>query len=89
VLHINGLPVAATEFATDGCHRVYLIFTPEDRQTMLDCGYEEADIHPVSELPEAWDRTCPLRFISSADLTQRFVKQCERATVAYRPLDHS
>jgi hypothetical protein len=89
MLHINGLPVAATEFATDECHKIYLIFTAEDRQTMLDCGYDSDDIHPVSELPAAWDLTCPLRFISSADLTLRFVKQCEDATVTYEPISPS
>lgn len=89
MLHINGLPVAATEFAADECHKIYLIFTPEDRQTMLDCGYDDDDIHPVSELPAAWDRTCPPRFISSADLTERFVEQCEDATVTYEPFNYS
>lgn len=56
---------------------------------MLDCGYDSDDIHPVSELPAVWDLTCPLRFISSADLTQRLVKQCEDATVTYEPISPS
>lgn len=84
MLRINGTPVPATEFAYDGCHKIYLIDSPEDRQRMLDCGYtEEGDILPVSELPDVWDETCPLRFISSADLEHEYVPQCEDAEVTY------
>lgn len=87
--YFTSLPVAGTEFATDECHQICRIFTAEDRHTMLDCGYDSDDIHPVSELPAVWDLTCPLRFISSADLTQRLVQQCEDATVSYELISPS
>lgn len=79
-LHINGEPVDATEFAYDGCHKIYLIDGPEDRQEMLDDGYGEC-IFPISELPDVWDRSCGLKFINSADLKRRYVEQFEDAEV--------
>lgn len=81
---IRTLTPDTTEFAYDGCHKVYLIFTPEDREKMVELGYGESDIFPVSELPRVWDETCSLRFISPADLVgPNFVDQCESADVTY------
>ena len=42
-LKINGKPVTATEFAYDGCHKMYLINSPEDRQTMRYCKSAQKD----------------------------------------------
>lgn len=79
VLHINGVPVdpPATEFAYDGCHKVYLIRSPEERAIMEGYGYgeDDSDIWPIRELPAVWAETCGLRFISSADLTVRYAEQ--------------
>lgn len=67
---INGKTYAAQEFAWDGCHKIYLINSAEDRQEMLDNGYTEpGDIRPIFELRAAWEASCPLRFISRADLS--------------------
>ncbi|EHB48612.1 hypothetical protein MycrhDRAFT_5453 [Mycolicibacterium rhodesiae JS60] len=82
-LKINDKVVAATEFAYDGCHKIYLIIWGGDRETMLDCGYTEADIYPIEKLPEVWADTCPLRFISSADLSVQYVEQCQAARVTW------
>lgn len=83
-LYINGKRVEATEFAYDGCHKVYLIDTPAVRETLVGYGYEEGDFHPVSALPELWETTCPLRFISWGDLRDDdLVPQCEDGTVEY------
>jgi hypothetical protein len=70
VLRINGKVVDAEEFAYDGCHKIYLIFTAEDRAAMLGHGYGEgtSSILPASELARVWEQTCFLRFISRADL---------------------
>lgn len=82
VLLINGEAVDAVEFAWDGCHKVYLIANDDDRQRMQDYGYtDEGDILPIDELPEIWEVTCPLRFISSADLSRDYIEQCEDGTV--------
>ncbi len=50
---------------------------------MFDCGYTEADIHPIETLPEVWEDTCPLRFISSADLSVHYVEQCQAAQLSW------
>lgn len=86
-LFINGKHIDATEFAYDGCHKVYLIDTPELRTQMEGYGYEPEDFHPVSELPAVWDSTCFLRFISWGDLrNDDLIAQGEDAdaTVEYR-----
>ena len=58
-LMINDVVVEASEFAYDGCHKIYL--------------------------PEVWEEACPLRFISSADLSERYVEQCQTACVRWEP----
>jgi hypothetical protein len=85
VLRINGAVIDATEFAYDGCHKVYLIFSAADREAMLAAGYTEpGDILPVSRLPEVWESTCFLRFISRADLTSVLVEQADpEPTISY------
>lgn len=84
MLKINGKEVTATEFAFDGCHKIYLIATPEDRARMVECGYYKwGDILPISELSRAWDISCPLRFIRSADLETQYVEQCDDAEVTW------
>lgn len=77
LLLINDRPISAKEFAYDGCHKIYLIFNAQDRAEMLGLGYSEEDIYPVSDLPAIWGETCPLRFISRADLQgKNYVEQC-------------
>jgi hypothetical protein len=70
VLKINGEVIAATHFAYDGCHKIYLIGSDADMETMRGYGYGEdsSDILPVSELEWAWGDSCSLRFIHWADL---------------------
>lgn len=75
---INGQPVEAKEFGFDGCHKIYLIHTPEDREQLVEYGY---DILPISKLPKAWRESCGLKFISDADLNHSDVPQGERAKV--------
>lgn len=82
-LLINGKPIAgATHFGYDGCHKVYLIRDENEREIMESNGY---DIFPIELLPRVWRETCPLRFISPADLSEpNFVEQCDEATVEVR-----
>ena len=84
-LRINGAVIDATEFAYDGCHKVYLIFSAADREAMLEAGYTgPGDILPVSLLPEVWGSSCFLRFISRADLTGDLVSQADpEPTISY------
>lgn len=84
-LIINGATVEADEFAYDGCHKIYLITSADDREQMLGYGYEDM-IHGVEDLPSAWEDSCLLRFISYADLSRpNLVNQFdENVTVEYR-----
>lgn len=84
-LYVNGSRVGATEFAFDGCHKIYLIDTPEVREKLEGYGYEPDDFHPVSDLPEVWEDSCSLRFISWGDLREEdLVHQFdENVTVEY------
>lgn len=74
-LKINGKPVAATHFVYDGCHKIYLISTPADRENLLAHKWLESDLRPIVELPAAWKTTCSLRFIGSGDLQTEYVAQ--------------
>ena len=66
---INGEEVAATHFAWDGCHKIYLINSTEHREAMDSYGWDASVYHPIDKLPQAWEDSCSLRFISWADLT--------------------
>lgn len=75
-LKINGQTINAYGFGFDGCHKFYLIETPEDEETLMRYGYK---LYDIMGLPQAWVDSCPLRFINSADLTKTFVPQFEPA----------
>ena len=73
---INCTDIVQDRFAFDGCHKFYLIDTPEDEDLLRSYGYE---IYPIEDLPAAWNDSCPLRFIDSADLQTVYVQQAEPA----------
>ena len=74
---VNGIITYAKEFAYDGCHKIYLIETPEDREEAFGYGYKEEDFFLMENLKAVFINSCPLRFISSFDLRTRFVEQFE------------
>ena len=78
---INGIIVHAKYFAFDGCHKFYLLHDNSERSTMVmrSVGWEDDDFYPIEELPMYWDMACPLKFISSSDLTTTFAGQFEEA----------
>lgn len=83
---INDHVITQDMFAFDGCHKFYLIETPEDERTLRDYGYE---IYPIDYLPLAWNDSCPLRFILSADLDTTYVGQGEPAWFTGWPIEKS
>lgn len=87
-VRINGTPVFAEGFVWDGCHKIYLIDSPESRQQLLEHGWSENDFRPLNDLPQAWNSSCPLRFISSGDLETPYIAQDEDGTVTMDSLDH-
>ena len=71
-MKINNQEVSAKEFAYDGCHKIYLIETENDRGEASDSGYE---IHDIGSLKSMFNASCGLQFISNWKMTKRFVEQ--------------
>ena len=87
MLLINSKEVHAQEFAWDGCHKIYLITSPKERELMESYGYgeDESEILHISHLPMVWEESCSLKFISMADLSvPNLINQFEDGTVEYR-----
>lgn len=77
-LMINGQITTAEEFAYDGCHKIYLIESEQDKHDAIECGY---DIFPISELLNKYAHSCELRFIYNWELSVRYVMQFEDADI--------
>lgn len=74
--YINGKAIKAFGFGFDGCHKFYLIETPEQSEELCNLGYQ---LWTIDELPFLWTESCPLRFIDKADLSETVVPQCTPA----------
>lgn len=51
----------ATQFAWDGCHKIYIIENQEELAEAKNVGYEILDI---KNLETAWEKSCELKFIN-------------------------
>lgn len=71
-MRINGQYITATEFAFDGCHKIYLMNTPEDKRLFTEYEY---DFYPIEDLEQAYEDSCALKFISNGDLENDPVRQ--------------
>jgi hypothetical protein len=82
LLKINGYELKPHEnkFAYDGCHKIYLLRSEKEEKDAKDCCYQ---ILPIEKLQETYKNSCPLRFISTWDLTDYPVKQVEKAIFTY------
>ena len=72
-MKINGQKTEAKEFAYDGCHKIYLLETKQDRDEA------EGSYHvlPISELEKTFRESCGLQFISSWKLDKSYAEQFE------------
>jgi hypothetical protein len=61
-MKINGKTVTGDRFAFEGCHKIYVIDTPEQEADARDYGYE---IYPIEDIKQAYKDSCSLKFISS------------------------
>ena len=52
--------------AWDGCHKIYMCHSRDDVDMMKDYGYE---IHLPNKIHDIWDKSCELKFIHPADLS--------------------
>ena len=80
-MKINGKEVTAKKFAFEGCHKIYIIDTPEEEAQALKYGY---DIYPIEEIKQAYKGSCSLKFISNWPMNDddfvSYVAQFEGAT---------
>ena len=77
IVNINGTEIYADEFAYDGCHKIYLLESEEERQEAIEAGYQICSVNDLEEI--YWD-SCPLRFISTWNLDQ-IIPQCFEKTL--------
>ena len=75
-MKINNQTTDSKLFAYDGCHKIYLIESEEEKKEVEKTSYK---IKPIEDLPEVFKNSCPLRFISNWSLTKQFVTQFEGA----------
>lgn len=77
MMEINGMEVITNGFfAFDGCHKIYICENDGDVEKMKEYGY---DILPISQLPETYAESCPLKFINNVELDKQYARQCEEA----------
>jgi hypothetical protein len=75
-LKVNNVEITAKQFAWDGCHKIYLINSEDDRKAAHSGGYT---LYTIAELQEVYESSCGLRYISNWDLTGYIVEQFEDA----------
>lgn len=73
---VNGIPIEASQFAYDGCHKIYVCESPSDVREAAAGGYS---VLPIEQLEETFRNSCGLEFISNWSLTKQFVRQFEEA----------
>ena len=75
-MKINGKEIKYKEFAYDGCHKIYLIDTPEEKAEAIEWGYE---IKPIEELEFIYNNSCEFKFIYDWSTTETYAEQFEEA----------
>lgn len=69
---INNTEITAKHFAYDGCHKIYLLNTKEDKKEAILYDY---NILPIKQLPQCFIESCSLRFIQTWNDFQNIVMQ--------------
>lgn len=67
-MKIGRYTTKAREFFYDGCHKIYLIETPQDKKDFFSRDWEKTDIYPIDQLIEIYRNSCPLKFIDTCSL---------------------
>lgn len=55
--------------AFDGCHKIFVMMSEEDRDLAFGNGYGVADFHPAEKIYDLWAMSCPLRLVHPMDLS--------------------
>lgn len=75
-MKINSIEITQKIFAYDGCHKIYLLNSDDDKKEALDLGYY---ILPINQIEEVYLNSCELRFINTWNNLQTVVGQFEKA----------
>lgn len=75
-MKINNKPVTGSQFAYDGCHKIYILETEEN---VIEARNEGFDIYPIEKIQEIYSGSCPLKFIDNWNLNNKYVPQCVQA----------
>lgn len=79
IIKINGTKIKTNGFfAYDNCHKIYIIEDSKDTKEAKEIGY---DIYSIEDLQNAYENSCPLRFISNWKLDKQYIKQFEENVV--------
>ena len=79
---VNKKEVIGIGFIWDGCHKIYIIQTPEELNEAKRYGYTDRDFYTINKLKTIYDKSCPLRFIETFDLKNNRVIYAEQFTDA-------
>lgn len=80
-LYVNDVLVEGTSFVYDNCHKIYIIEDLEDVKSVYEIWGEDEIFHKLEDLEDAYNNSCPLRFISNWKLDKRYVKQFEENVI--------
>lgn len=75
-MKINNIEVIGKKFAYDNCHKIYVIEDEKDLKEAKEIGY---NIYDIADIKEAYENSCPLRFISNWKLNKNYISQFENA----------
>lgn len=75
-MKINNIAVVGRNFAYDNCHKIYIIEDEQDLKEAKKIGY---DIYSIVDIKDAYENSCPLRFISDWKLKKNYVGQFDNA----------
>lgn len=65
---LDAIEASDLQLAYDGCHKIYLLESDEDREEAYRNGYGDKDIFPASEIRALIRRSCFLVFVSTFSL---------------------
>jgi hypothetical protein len=79
-MRINGKKIKQKMFAYDGCHKIYLLNSEDDKKEALDLDYY---ILPINMIKDIYLNSCELRFINTWNPLESIVGQYEIAKFEY------
>lgn len=62
-------------FVYDGCHKIYIVEDQDDIESVKQTWRVDETFYNIDELPNIWNNSCPLRFISNWKLDKQYVRQ--------------